>query len=469
MPRLTLSAALAAVACAFVPSSAAASAEVLDVERIAPRMFELTIRSPALDGQTRARVIVPSDYGTRPRRRFPVVYLLHAALGNYKAYSNAGIAELTEGFPGIFVMPDGGRSGFYSDWFNGGAGGPPRWEGFHIGELLSLIDRRFRTIAARRGRAVLGGSMGGFGAMSYAARHPDLFSAAVSISGAVDTNFFIGASIVTAGPLVDLRPPESVFGPRLTQEVRWRGHNPVDLANNLRGLDLQILTHDGLPSARHPGFDGVEYAVHAMSESLHLRLAALGIGHTWTDYGSGGHTIEFARVALVDALARLERVLAAPPPRPQPFSHRSTEPRFSVWGWDFAADPQRALEFLEVDGASRSGLTLTGSGTETVTTPPYFRRWRRVEVSTGGEIEVVRPGPQGRVSFQVALGVPHPDQQYTFASRLAGENKPGYFDSRSITLTPRGQRPPRRPAGAARRGPRAASAASRASGRSGRG
>ena len=70
--------------------------------------------------------------------------------------------------------------------------------------------------------------MGGFGAMSYAARHPDTFAAAASFSGAVDT----------VNPASEHRDPASdePYGPLATQEIRWRGNNPVDLAANLRGL-----------------------------------------------------------------------------------------------------------------------------------------------------------------------------------------------------------------------------------------
>ena len=95
---------------------------------------------------------------------------------------------MTAGQPLIVVMPDGGRGGWYSNWHNGGRGGPPAWESYHIGQLIPLVDRRFRTVAARRGRAIAGLSMGGFGAFSYAARHPDLFTAAASFSGGLDLN-----------------------------------------------------------------------------------------------------------------------------------------------------------------------------------------------------------------------------------------------------------------------------------------
>ena len=83
-------------------------------------------------------------------------------------------------------MPDGGRGGFYTNWFNNGAGGQPRWEDWHVKQLIPWVDRHYRTLDARRERAIAGLSMGGFGAFTYASRHPDLFTAALSLSGAVD-------------------------------------------------------------------------------------------------------------------------------------------------------------------------------------------------------------------------------------------------------------------------------------------
>jgi pimeloyl-ACP methyl ester carboxylesterase len=86
----------------------------------------------------------------------------------------------------IVVMPDGGAMGWYTDWYAGDRPVQPRWETYHVGELVPWIDATYRTIAARRGRAIAGLSMGGFGALSYAARHPGTFAAAASFSGALE-------------------------------------------------------------------------------------------------------------------------------------------------------------------------------------------------------------------------------------------------------------------------------------------
>ena len=285
--------------------------------------------------------------------------------------------------------------------------------------------------------------MGGFGAFSYAARHPDLFGAAISISGALDTNYPLAQSIVSSGPVLDLEPADSAFGPRPTQEIRWRAHNPWDLAANLRGLDLQIRTHNGRPGPGYIGLDGVEYAIHEMSESLHSRLDELSIAHLWRDYGPGGHSFATAAPAIsdsLDTLAAVSKRIKLLPPVPKSFDHVAAAPTFSVWDWTFAADPQRALEFLSVSAAGRKGVTLEGSGTEMVTTAPLFRKYRTVDVTAGGVTRRVKTTKAGRLRFSVALGVAHPAQQYTPAALAAGQGKPGYFTTSSVTFAPRQRR-----------------------------
>ena len=121
------------------------------------------------------------------------------------------------------------------------------YETYHLDQLIPLIDARFRTIGRRAGRAVIGESMGGYGVMTYAARHPDLFASAVSLSGAVDTNYRAGAwrSSARVRPIQGGQP-DAIYGPRISDEVRWHGHNPTDLADNLRDVDLQVRTAEGI-------------------------------------------------------------------------------------------------------------------------------------------------------------------------------------------------------------------------------
>ena len=129
------------------------------------------------------------------------------------------------------------RRGMYTNWFNNGLGGPPRWEDYHVGQLIPWTDARFRTRAQREGRVIAGLSMGGFGAMKYAARQPDLFVAAASFSGAVDTNIL--------GPPSTRSSAQDGGAPGVGLRARARprrsagaAQNPWDLAENLRALQL---------------------------------------------------------------------------------------------------------------------------------------------------------------------------------------------------------------------------------------
>ena len=53
-------------------------------------------------------------------------------------------------------------------------------------------------------------------------------------------------------------PPGSLWGPFATQEVRWRAHDPYDLAENLRGLALWLRTGNGQPGGPFGGGPNVD-------------------------------------------------------------------------------------------------------------------------------------------------------------------------------------------------------------------
>jgi hypothetical protein len=81
-------------------------------------------------------------------------------------------------------------------------------------------------------------------------------------------------------------------------------------------------------------------------------------------------------------------------------------------------------------------VTLVGSGTTTVTTPPFFRGLTAVDVVRPGSRQVLAPDGDGRLHFSVDLGPAHPDQEDTVASRAAGDGTPGYFTSAAVRFVP---------------------------------
>jgi S-formylglutathione hydrolase FrmB len=289
--------------------------QLLSSEQLDSRLTELTLSTPALETPTHVRVLLPAGYEAG-QQRYPVLYLLHGAFGNDTDWTTVGDAEaITAGAPLIVVMPDGGKGGFYTDWVNRQAYGPPEWETYHVGELIPWVDDHYRTIAARDGRAIAGLSMGGFGAMSYASRHPDLFDWAGSFSGAVDITHSPGAAgAIAAVAFADGGLPGDQFGNRLLMDANWQAHDPWVQAPHLRGMTLQIDTGNGAlgPYDNGPLGDPIEEQVHEMSVSFHKRLLSLGIPHIWDDYGPGTHTWPYWRRDLRQALPSILSTLQAP-------------------------------------------------------------------------------------------------------------------------------------------------------------
>lgn len=403
-----------------VPPASATGARIVDEEVRGPRTITLTIETPAFATPTKVDVNLPTGYDADPARRWPTTYFLAGTMNTYRTFNTFidGVG-ITKDHPSILVSPNG-DSGYWSDWYNGGAAGPPAYETYVARQLIPLIDARFRTAATRAQRVVLGVSMGGYGATMMAARHPDLFSAVATLSGAVDSNLQPNGAVLSLSPTFQDAAPDAIYGPRASQEVRWRGHNPVDLADNLRTLDVQVRTANGLPA---PGIGedplsadtvscAVEAGVYQASVSLHRTLDAIGKTHRWKDYGAGCHTKANFTRELVDTFAAFTEHLAAPPPDPVRFDHARIEPAFTVFGWDVRADPARPLEFLRLRDVGPDGLTLLGSGTTTVTTPPLFAGVRRVDLR-GADTTSVVPGNDGRLRFTVDLGPPSAAQQYT--------------------------------------------------------
>lgn len=415
---------LALLLLAALPAGAAASARDIKIasnQRLSARLTDFTLTTPAFGFHPHVRVLVPSGYAAHPRRHYPVLYLLHGSLDNAASWTAKGNAEkLTAGLPLIVVMPSttgkGNGGGWASDWWNEGKGGPPRWEAFTINQLIPWVDGRYRTVRRRGGLAIAGLSMGGFDAMSHAARHPDLFAAASSYSGAVDTNYPPVWPIIEGETLDDGgHTPDSIWGPRAGYEINWRAHNPWDLAGNLVGMSLAIRTGNGQPGPYdnpHQPTDPIEYGVHAMSVSFHQRLTALHMHHVFNDYGPGTHSWPYWSRDLKRDLPRFMKVFADPPDRPSPFTFRSADPSFSVYGWTVAIRRQVA-EFAELQRAGARGFTVRGSGTAQVTTPRCYPARSVHVVHVKGKRHVLRAGARGRLHIAVDLGPSNTLQEYT--------------------------------------------------------
>ncbi|WP_433334389.1 alpha/beta hydrolase [Spirillospora sp. CA-294931] len=278
--------------CLCVPAEASARARVVDRTAVGHRALDLTIESPAMGGRQKVRLLLPRGWTDSPRRTWPTLWLLHGGVDDYTAWTReTDVERLTAADDILVVMPNGGSCGNYSDWWNHGNGGPPRWETFHMTEVRRILERDF---GAGDVRAIAGNSMGGLGAMGYSARFPGRFRAAAAFSGYLSTlhGHRPGHDSVAWGPSFSCPGTDwrRVWGDPDDQAAVWHAHNPYDLAGRLRGMRLWVASGNGRPGP-FGGLltDPIERAVLVHARSFAARLTALGIPVT-TRFYDGRHT-----------------------------------------------------------------------------------------------------------------------------------------------------------------------------------
>lgn len=140
---------------------------------------DVTFRSAALDRDMKYRVLLPAEIPSG--RPLPAVYLVHSGGGGFRDWSNYSDVSRF-GTSLILVMPEG-NSSYY---VNSATQPDDRYEDYIVNDLIFDVESRFPAERSRAGRAIVGVSMGGFGAVKLALSHPNLFSFAARLSPAID-------------------------------------------------------------------------------------------------------------------------------------------------------------------------------------------------------------------------------------------------------------------------------------------
>ncbi len=392
------------------------------VQSLSDRQVNVHVSTAALEQAVDVRILLPADYDAETRA-YPVLYLFHGTSGRASDWVNAGDAEAsTAGLPLIVVMPDcgfnGDGGGWFADWFNGGAFGQPMWETFHIAQLIPWVDANLRTIASDTGRAVAGLSQGGFGSLSYAARHPDLFTSVAAFSGGCeidrDPDAIATSTIIiefTTGVLSG-KDPAAIFGPRDQYPLNWQAHDPATLVTNLRGKDIHLWTGDGAQGPFDPGpptapLDQIEVATFGATRLLHGHLDDAHIAHTYDYYGAGTHSWPYWARDLREYMPFLMARFAHPPAAPRAISYRSADDSWEHWGWRVTLQ-RDARAFSALHYASRRGFAITGTGAATVLTPPFYAPNGAVRVWMRGRgvrsVAALHADASGRLRLDVPLG-----------------------------------------------------------------
>ncbi|WP_116126790.1 alpha/beta hydrolase [Lewinella sp. IMCC34183] len=129
-------------------------------------------------------VYLPPDYDADPSVRYPVVYYLHGFLNDHTL--TPGMVDVLDYAiaaqkipPFILVVADN-RTQIDGSFYSNSAFGS--WEDFLAYDLVGYMDETYRTLPARESRGITGHSMGGYGALKLAMRHPEIFSSVYALS-----------------------------------------------------------------------------------------------------------------------------------------------------------------------------------------------------------------------------------------------------------------------------------------------
>jgi enterochelin esterase-like enzyme len=194
-----------------------------------------------------------------------VLYLLHGYYGNFAEWAEVGIHQAADELilngqiePMIIVMPEGEQSYYVNHAMDG-----PRWGDYIAQDVVSEIDRNFRTIPTAEARAIGGLSMGGTGALHLAFNHPAQFG-------------IVGAH----APTLKWERPEDKF--HFADDDYYRLVNPLIEATELDGFENLVIMLD----------IGNEDAGWFTLEQLYDSLEQRGI-YSDLVYLEGSHSAEY--------------------------------------------------------------------------------------------------------------------------------------------------------------------------------
>ncbi|HPH24332.1 MAG TPA: alpha/beta hydrolase family protein [Chitinophagaceae bacterium] len=224
------------------------------------------IFSKAMQKDIKTVVIKPSNYKKKKNSSYPVVYLLHGAMGVSTNWIRKvpQLQEMADEHQLIIVCPDGSVNSWY---FDSPVDSSYRYE-THVGtEVPEYIDANYNTIANRNFRAISGLSMGGHGAMFIALRHPQTFSACGSMSGALAVN------LITRGYDMQKR-----LGDTITNRKYYEDWSVLKVMESYQPKDsISIIVDCGLNDF-----------IYGMSKAAHEKLIQLKIPHDYIER-SGKH------------------------------------------------------------------------------------------------------------------------------------------------------------------------------------
>ncbi|SRR6266404_7510548 len=234
-------------------------------------MRDVTFHSAALNRDMQYRVFAPESITAG--QKLPTVYLLHGVGGGFRDWSNySDVARFAEhGL--ILVMPEGDES-YYT---NSVSRPQDRYEDYIVNDLVADVEGRFPASSDRANRAIVGVSMGGFGAVKLALSHPQLFAFAGGLSSAVD----VPSRPFSIKRVSQWSHHKSIFGP-WKSEAR-RNNDPFVLA---RSVDPSKVPYLFLTCGQQEGLLPSNHQLAALLQARHFNYEfhAVPGRHNWNQW-----------------------------------------------------------------------------------------------------------------------------------------------------------------------------------------
>lgn len=261
----------------------------------AAKVDTLQVASTAMGKTYKAAVVLPNSYA-KSKTAFPVMYLLHGAYGHFSDWlkntpNKKLVHNLADQYNMIIVMPEGETFSFYID---SPVNKESQFETFITQEVIQKVDKTYKTIANKSGRVITGLSMGGHGALYLSARHPDLFCAAGSMSGAVDMSTMLNRD--SSAQVVKLMQP--VFGDKSGNTELYEQNSVLRMADKLKSNKLPLIIDCGVD----------DFLIEPNRE-LHRRLVYNKVDHDYTER-PGAHTWDYWENSLPYHVLFFNKILA---------------------------------------------------------------------------------------------------------------------------------------------------------------
>jgi S-formylglutathione hydrolase FrmB len=240
----------------------------------------IDIPSGAMKKTYKAAVVLPDSY-KKNQSAYPVLYLLHGGGGHFRDWltltpDKMVVKNLADQYNLIVVMPEGETFGWY---LNSPVNKESQFESYIIDDVIMHIDKTYRTVKDRKGRVITGLSMGGHGALYLSARHPDLFCAAGSMSGAVDLNWINWT--IRPDFLTRVKQGfQNLIGDTTDMKL-YAGYSVVNMADKMNTNNVKLIIDCGVD----------DFLVEANRE-LHHRLVYNHTPHDYTEH-PGAHTWDY--------------------------------------------------------------------------------------------------------------------------------------------------------------------------------